>query len=32
MTSWIDTCARPRVRAAGFDWDVFLSYRSLERQ
>lgn len=32
MTSWIDACARPRVRPDGFDWDVFLSYRSLDRE
>ncbi|MFM1798055.1 MAG: hypothetical protein RLZZ117_333 [Cyanobacteriota bacterium] len=31
MTSWIDTCESPRPRPADKAWDVFLSYRSLDR-
>lgn len=31
MPSWIDYCAPPRPRPAGMEWDVFLSYRSLDR-
>jgi predicted KAP-like P-loop ATPase len=29
--SWIDYCEPPRPRPAGIDWDVFISYRSLDR-
>jgi hypothetical protein len=29
--SWIDFCEPPRPRPPGFDWDVFVSYRSLDR-
>ena len=32
MTSWIDYCEPPRPRPEGFEWDVFLSYRSLDRR
>lgn len=32
MTSWIDYCESPRPRPEGFEWDVFLSYRSLDRR
>lgn len=32
MTSWIDCCEPPRPRPEGIDWDVFLSYRSLDRR
>lgn len=31
MTNWISTCEPPRPRPADKDWDVFLSYRSLDR-
>jgi tetratricopeptide (TPR) repeat protein len=31
MTSWIAYCEPPRPRPADKDWDVFLSYRSLDR-
>lgn len=30
-TSWIDYCESPRPRPQGIDWDVFVSYRSLDR-
>jgi hypothetical protein len=29
--SWIDFCEPPRPRPPGIDWDVFVSYRSLDR-
>lgn len=29
--SWIDFCDPPRPRPPGIDWDVFISYRSLDR-
>jgi len=29
--SWIDFCEPPRPRPQGIDWDVFISYRSLDR-
>lgn len=32
MTSWIDCCEPPRPRPEDMDWDVFLSYRSLDRR
>ena len=28
---WIEHCAPPRPRRQGLDWDVFISYRSLDR-
>jgi hypothetical protein len=28
---WIEHCAPPRPRPQGFEWDVFVSYRSLDR-
>jgi hypothetical protein len=31
VTSWLDLCERPRPRPEGIEWDVFLSYRSLDR-
>lgn len=31
MNYWIDHCEQPRPRPEGIDWDVFISYRSLDR-
>lgn len=31
MTTWLDLCPPPRPRPEGIEWDVFLSYRSLDR-
>lgn len=31
MSSWLDVCPTPRPRPSGLQWDVFLSYRSLDR-
>jgi hypothetical protein len=28
---WIERCAPPRPRSQGIEWDVFISYRSLDR-
>src|SRR5688572_32952713 len=28
---WIEHCAPPRPRPQGLEWDVFISYRSLDR-
>src|SRR5262245_16923894 len=28
---WIEYCAPPRPRPPGIEWDVFISYRSLDR-
>jgi hypothetical protein len=31
MNYWLEHCEPPRPRPAGVDWDVFVSYRSLDR-
>lgn len=31
MNYWIDHCEQPHPRPDGLDWDVFISYRSLDR-
>lgn len=31
MTTWLNLCPPPRPRPEGCEWDVFLSYRSLDR-
>lgn len=31
MNYWIEHCESPRNRPEGYDWDVFISYRSLDR-
>lgn len=31
MNYWIEHCERPRPRPPGIEWDVFVSYRSLDR-
>ncbi len=31
MNYWIEHCAPPRPRPSGIEWDVFVSYRSLDR-
>lgn len=31
LRPWLENCPAPRARPAGIDWDVFLSYRSVER-
>jgi Flp pilus assembly protein TadD len=31
MTTWLDLCPPPRPRPEGYEWDVFLSYRPLDR-
>jgi hypothetical protein len=28
---WIEHCAPPRPRPQGIEWDLFISYRSLDR-
>lgn len=30
-TYWVEHCAKPRSRPAGYEWDVFVSYRSVDR-
>src|SRR4051794_36775895 len=31
MNYWLEHCEPPRPRPPGIDWDVFVSYRSLDR-
>lgn len=31
MNYWLEQCEPPRMRRAGIEWDVFISYRSLDR-
>src|SRR5262245_61986659 len=31
MNYWLEHCEPPRARPVGVEWDVFISYRSLDR-